>query len=58
MVAGDCVARQHRMVVCRMTLEVKRKMRVRTEPRLKWWKLKRRLLREFQGGGETGTLCW
>ncbi len=39
-VAGDCVARQHRMVVCRMTLEVKRKMRVRTEPRLKWWKLK------------------
>ncbi|KAI2650822.1 4-hydroxy-tetrahydrodipicolinate synthase [Labeo rohita] len=32
-VAGDCVARQHRMVVCRMTLEVKRRKRVRTVPR-------------------------
>ncbi|KAI5626129.1 hypothetical protein C0J50_14119 [Silurus asotus] len=39
--AGDSVARQHRMVVCRMVLEVKKKRRrVRTERRIRWWKLK------------------
>lgn len=39
-VARDCVARQHRMVVYRMTLELKKRKRVRTEPRIQWWKLK------------------
>ena len=40
-VAGDSVARQHRMVVCRMALEVKKKRkRVRTEKKIRWWKLK------------------
>ncbi|KAI5616429.1 hypothetical protein C0J50_24009 [Silurus asotus] len=35
--AGDRVARQHRIVVCRMVLEVKKKRRkVRTERRLRW----------------------
>ncbi|KAI5102804.1 gastrula zinc finger protein XlCGF28.1-like [Silurus meridionalis] len=39
--AGDSVARQHRMVVCRMVLEVKKKRRrVRTERRTRCWKLK------------------
>ncbi|KAI5609712.1 hypothetical protein C0J50_5692 [Silurus asotus] len=39
--AGDSVARQHRMVVCRMILEVKKKRTsVRTERRIRWWKLK------------------
>ncbi|KAI5630562.1 hypothetical protein C0J50_7584 [Silurus asotus] len=39
--AGDSVARQHRMVVCRMVLEAKKKRRrVRTERRIRWWKLK------------------
>ncbi|KAI5629253.1 hypothetical protein C0J50_8152, partial [Silurus asotus] len=40
--AGDSVARQHQMVVCRMALEVKkeRRRRVRTERRIRWWKLK------------------
>ncbi|KAI5094883.1 hypothetical protein C0J45_14958 [Silurus meridionalis] len=39
--AVDSVARQHRMVVCRMVLEVKKKKRrVRTERRIRWWKLK------------------
>ncbi|KAI5621580.1 hypothetical protein C0J50_18849 [Silurus asotus] len=39
--AGDSVARQHRMVVCRMVLESKMKRRrVRTERRIRWWKLK------------------
>ncbi|KAI5095389.1 hypothetical protein C0J45_15464 [Silurus meridionalis] len=38
--AGDSVARQHQMVVCRMVLEEKKKRRVRTEGRIRWWKLK------------------
>ncbi|KAI5099810.1 gastrula zinc finger protein XlCGF28.1-like [Silurus meridionalis] len=39
--AGDSVARQHRMVVCRMVLETKKKRRrVRTDRRIRWWKLK------------------
>ncbi|KAI5625329.1 hypothetical protein C0J50_15188 [Silurus asotus] len=39
--AGDSVARQHQMVVCRMVLEAKMKSRrVRTERRIRWWKLK------------------
>ncbi|KAI5615411.1 hypothetical protein C0J50_10766 [Silurus asotus] len=39
--AGDSVARQHRMVVCRMVLEAKKKKRnVRIERRIRWWKLK------------------
>ncbi|KAI5106486.1 hypothetical protein C0J45_4183, partial [Silurus meridionalis] len=39
--AGDSVARQHRMVVCGMVLEAnKKRRRVRTERRIRWWKLK------------------
>ncbi|KAI5620152.1 hypothetical protein C0J50_20287 [Silurus asotus] len=58
---GDSVARQHRMVVCRMVLEVKKKKRrVRTERRIRWWKLKeeecsvrfREEVRQELGGGE------
>ena len=41
-VAGECVARQHRMVVCKMTLEEKKRRRVREEPRIRWWKLRER----------------
>ncbi|KAI5615210.1 hypothetical protein C0J50_10893 [Silurus asotus] len=57
----DSVARQHRMVVCRMVLEVKKKRRrVRTERRIRWWKLKekecsvrfREEVRQELGGGE------
>ncbi|XP_051806753.1 uncharacterized protein LOC127534762 [Acanthochromis polyacanthus] len=40
-VAGESVARQHRMVVCRMTLEVKTMKRAKAEQRTKWWKLKK-----------------
>ncbi|KAI5610593.1 hypothetical protein C0J50_5099 [Silurus asotus] len=39
--AGDSVDRQHWIVACRMVLEVKKKRgRVRTERRIRWWKLK------------------
>ena len=40
-VAGESVARQHRMVVCKMTLEIRKRRRARAEPRINWWKLKK-----------------
>ncbi|KAI5098265.1 gastrula zinc finger protein XlCGF28.1-like [Silurus meridionalis] len=65
--AGDSVARQHRMVVCRMALEVKKKKRrVWTERRIRWWKLKeedcsvrfRDEVRQGLGGGEEVLGGW
>ncbi|KAI5090479.1 hypothetical protein C0J45_19340 [Silurus meridionalis] len=65
--AGDSVARQHRMVVCRMVLEMKKKRRrVRTERRIRWWKLKeedcsvrfRKEVRQGLGGGEEVPDDW
>ncbi|KAK3536314.1 hypothetical protein QTP86_002939 [Hemibagrus guttatus] len=58
-VVGESVARQHRMVVCRMTLMVcKTKKRSEIEKKTKWWKLKkeecceefRQKLRQALGG--------
>ncbi|KAK3554356.1 hypothetical protein QTP70_022588 [Hemibagrus guttatus] len=40
-VVGESVARQHRMVVCRMTLMVCKKKRSEIEKETKWWKLKK-----------------
>ncbi|KAK3514307.1 hypothetical protein QTP70_013636 [Hemibagrus guttatus] len=40
-VVGESVARQHRMVVCRMTLMVCKKKRSKIEKKTKWWKLKK-----------------
>ena len=40
-VAGDSIAKQHRLLVCRMTLEPKKRKKAKAEPRLKWWKLKK-----------------
>ncbi|KAI5622223.1 hypothetical protein C0J50_18218 [Silurus asotus] len=65
--AGDSVARQHRMVVCRMVLKAKKKRkRVRTERRIRWWKLKeeecsvrfREEVRQGLGGGEKVLGDW
>ena len=39
-VVGESIARQHRMVVCRMTLVVKKRRRTKAAQRTKWWKLK------------------
>ena len=39
-VAGESVARQHRVVVCRITLVVKKKKSEKMKPRIRWWKLK------------------
>ncbi|KAK3512263.1 hypothetical protein QTP70_002277 [Hemibagrus guttatus] len=57
-VVGESVARQHRMVVCRMTLMVCKKTRSEIEKKTKWWKLKkeecceefRQKLRQALGG--------
>ncbi|KAK3570286.1 hypothetical protein QTP86_017201, partial [Hemibagrus guttatus] len=57
-VVGESVARQHRMVVCRMTLMVCKKKRSEIEKKTKWWKLKkeecceefRKKLRQALGG--------
>ncbi|KAK3553111.1 hypothetical protein QTP86_031688 [Hemibagrus guttatus] len=40
-VVGESVARQHRMVVCRMTLMVCKKKRSKIEKKTKQWKLKK-----------------
>ncbi|KAK3510058.1 hypothetical protein QTP70_026788, partial [Hemibagrus guttatus] len=60
MVVGESVARQHRMVVCRMTLMVckKKRSKLEIEKKTKWWKLKkeecceefRQKLRQALGG--------
>ncbi|KAK3574013.1 hypothetical protein QTP86_034352 [Hemibagrus guttatus] len=48
-VVGENVARQHRMVVCRMTLMVCKKMkRSKIEKKTKWWKLKKECCEEFR----------
>lgn len=65
-VTGESVARQHRMVVCRMTLEIKKRKRVKVEPRIKWWKLKKEdccvefrvELRQALGGSEELPADW
>ncbi|KAK3527802.1 hypothetical protein QTP86_006872 [Hemibagrus guttatus] len=57
-VVGENVARQHRMVLCRMTLMVCKKKRPEIEKKTKWWKLKkeecceefRQKLRQALGG--------
>ncbi|KAK3567223.1 hypothetical protein QTP86_014414, partial [Hemibagrus guttatus] len=57
-VVGESVARQHRMVACRMTLMVCKTKRSKIEKKTKWWKLKkeecceefRQKLRQALGG--------
>ncbi|KAK3525230.1 hypothetical protein QTP86_024951 [Hemibagrus guttatus] len=57
-VVGESVARQYRMVVCRMTLMVCKTKRSKIEKKTKWWKLKkeecceefRQKLRQALGG--------
>ena len=39
--AGECVAKQYRMMIGKMTLTVKPKVKVKNEPKIKWWKLRR-----------------
>eukprot|EP00064_Thunnus_orientalis_P010544 superscaffoldBa00001440_g10570 len=40
-VAGKNIVRQHQIVVCTMTLETKKRKKVKEKPRIKWWKLEK-----------------
>ena len=37
---NECLVKQYRMVVCKMTLMVKKKKEKKLNPNIKWWKLK------------------
>ena len=39
-ILNECVAKQHRMVVCKMALMVKKKKKEKVKPKIRWWKLK------------------
>ena len=39
-ILNECVAKQHRMVVCKMVLMVKKKKAEKVKPKIRWWKLK------------------
>ena len=40
-IAGESVAKKHRLLVCMMPLETKKQNIAKAEPRIKWWKLKK-----------------
>ena len=39
---GENVGKQHRMVVRRMTMETRKRKRVKAEPKIRWWKLRKK----------------
>ena len=39
-IVNECVAKQQRMVVCKMALMVKTKKAEKVKPKIRWWKLK------------------
>ena len=39
-IVNKCVAKQHRMVACKMALMVKKKKAEKVKPKIRWWKLK------------------
>ena len=39
-ILNECVAKQHRMVVYKMVLMVKKKKVEKVKPKIRWWKLK------------------
>ena len=39
-IVNECVAKQHRMVVCKMVLMVKNKKAEKVKPKIRQWKLK------------------
>ena len=39
-ILNECMAKQHRMVVCKMALMVKKKKAEKVKPKTRWWKLK------------------
>ena len=45
-IPGECVAKQHKPVVCKAKLKEQQRVRRRTEKRTRWWKLEDQSLRE------------
>ena len=39
-IVNECVAKQHRMVVCKMALMVRKKKAQKIKTKIRWWKLK------------------
>ena len=39
-IVNECVAKQHRMVVCKIALMVEKKKAEKVKPKIRWWKLK------------------
>ena len=39
-ILNECVAKQHRMVICKMAPMVKKKKAEKVKPKIRWWKLK------------------
>ena len=39
-ILNECIAKQHRMVVCKMALMMKKKKAEKVKPKIRWWKLK------------------
>ena len=40
LIVNECVAKQHRIAVCKMALMVKKKKAEKVKPKIWWWKLK------------------
>ena len=38
-IVNECVAKQHRLVVCKIALKVKKKKAKKVKPKIRWWKL-------------------
>ena len=45
-ILNECVAKQHRMVVCKMALMVKKKKAEKVKRKIRWWKLKETCFQE------------
>ena len=39
-IVNECVANQHRVIICKMALIVKKKKAEKVKPKIRWWKLK------------------
>ena len=45
-IVNECVGKQHRMVVCKMALMVKKEKAEKVKPKIRWWKMKKTRCRE------------
>ena len=55
-ILNGCVAKQHRMVVCKMAFMVKKKNPEKVKPKIRWWKLKKISCQEAFRQEVTGIL--